>query len=176
MPSKECIFCNIVQRQSPSHIVYEDDKILAFLDIAPLTKGHTLVIPKGHYANLLECPTDLVSYIAEKIPWLARGIMKAVDSSAFNVLQNNGATAGQVVFHLHFHILPRFKDDGRFPNHADESTESTESSPTPTLRETQKEGSKHNTRSIIRPPTLTREDGVPLALQISQQLQFIPKL
>ncbi|KAI8835888.1 histidine triad domain protein [Chytridium lagenaria] len=158
MPASECIFCKIVQRQSPSHIIYEDDKILAFLDIAPLTRGHTLVIPKSHCTNLLECPTPLVSYIAEKIPWLAKGIMATVGSTAFNVLQNNGATAGQVVFHLHFHILPRFRNDGRFPNHAEEGDESTAP------------------KTIVRPPTLTKEDAVPLAKQISRQLVTLPKL
>ncbi|KAI9351732.1 HIT-like domain-containing protein, partial [Zopfochytrium polystomum] len=113
-----CIFCRIVARKSPAHILYEDDRILAFLDIAPMTKGHTLVIPKGHFANLLEVDSDTLSHLVCAIPWLAKDIMKAVGSSAFNVLQNNGAVAGQVIFHLHFHIMPRSVGDGMFPHTA----------------------------------------------------------
>ncbi|KAJ1561596.1 hypothetical protein HK405_003406, partial [Cladochytrium tenue] len=79
---------------------------------------HVLVIPKAHCRDLLDIDQDLLAHLAVSIPRLARGIMKAVGSDSFNILQNNGATSGQVVFHLHFHILPRRPDDGIFPNNS----------------------------------------------------------
>ena len=81
--------------------------MVAFLDIGPLTRGHALVIPKGHYANLLEAPPEVVGKVAAEIPAIARAVLAAVGARAFNLLANSGAEAQQSVEHLHFHILPR---------------------------------------------------------------------
>ena len=105
-----CIFCKIIAGKIPCHKIYEDEHVLAFLDIGPLTKGHALVIPKGHYANLLEAPVEVVGTVASAVPGVAKAVLAAVGAKAFNLLVNSGAEAQQSVEHLHFHILPRFSD------------------------------------------------------------------
>jgi histidine triad (HIT) family protein len=91
-----CIFCEIVSKKSPAHILYEDEHILSFLDIAPMNEGHALVIPKQHHANLREIPPNVLSHLAVKLQLIASSILKSVGSEAFNILQNNGQVAGQV--------------------------------------------------------------------------------
>ena len=107
-----CIFCRIVAGELPSTKVYEDDALLAFLDINPVAKGHTLVIPKDHYADQLAAPPEVLAAIARRIPIISKAITSATNAAAFNVHQCNGAAAGQVVFHLHYHIIPRMMGDG----------------------------------------------------------------
>ena len=108
----DCIFCKIVAGELPSHKVYEDDSILAFMDITPTSKGHTLVIPKEHYEDLLSTPEDALKQIAAVLPKVARAAVKATGAEGFNVLQSNNPCAGQCVFHIHFHIVPRRDGDG----------------------------------------------------------------
>lgn len=108
----DCIFCKIVAGEIPSHKVYEDDEVLAFLDIHPTNPGHTLVIPKAHHKDFLDTPPCLQAKLIQAIGKIAPIIMKAVGAEAFNLGVNNGAVAGQIIFHTHFHIMPRFTADG----------------------------------------------------------------
>lgn len=110
--SDSCIFCRIVKGELPCTRVYEDNDILAFLDINPVSSGHTLVIPKGHYATLLDVPDDLGAKIVPALSRIGRAIMTAVKAEGFNCLQNNFTASGQIVFHSHWHIIPRSEGDG----------------------------------------------------------------
>ena len=109
---KDCIFCKIVKGELPSLKVYEDKDVLAFLDIMAVNKGHTLVIPKKHYYNIEDTPEELVAKVMAAVKKVAPAVKKAADTDGFVVMQCNGETGGQVVPHLHFHIIPRLKDDG----------------------------------------------------------------
>ena len=107
----ECIFCKIVAGDIPCHKVYEDDHVLAFLDIGPLSHGHTLIVPKTHHPTLDQVPDDVAAACGAIVPRLARAILRATGATAWNLLQNNGPDAGQEVEHVHFHIIPRESDD-----------------------------------------------------------------
>jgi len=107
-----CIFCKIVAGQIPCHKLYENENVLAFLDIGPLSRGHSLIIPKEHYTTIDQMPADLVSACATVLPKLSKAIITATGVAGWNVLQNNGAIAGQEVNHVHFHIIPRANGDG----------------------------------------------------------------
>lgn len=108
-----CIFCNIVAGNIPASKVYEDDKVVAFLDITQVTKGHTLVIPKEHVRNILDMDSPTASHLFSVVPKIARGLQKATGASGLNVLNNSEEIAGQTVFHAHIHLLPRFStEDG----------------------------------------------------------------
>ena len=109
---EECIFCKIVNGEIPCTKVYENNKVLAFLDIAPVNKGHTLVIPKEHHKDLLDMPNDVLAEVAKVGKKVAKAAVKATGAAGFNLGQNNGKTAGQVVMHFHLHIIPRFEGDG----------------------------------------------------------------
>ena len=106
------IFAKILDGQIPCHAVYEDEHVLAFLDIGPLSRGHTLVIPKERKAFLHELSDEQAAAIGRVLPRIARAVMQATGASAYNVLQNNGAEAHQAVFHVHFHIIPRLGETG----------------------------------------------------------------
>jgi histidine triad (HIT) family protein len=106
------IFDKILDGEIPSHRVYEDEHVLAFLDIGPLSAGHTLVIPKERKAFLHELSDESAAAIGRVLPRLARAVMKATGADAYNVLQNNGALAHQAVMHVHFHIIPRIGEEG----------------------------------------------------------------
>ena len=110
---QDCIFCNIVSGEIPSHKVYEDSDVLAFLDRSPVNPGHTLVIPKVHHKDLLDMPPELGAKVMNAIQKIAPAVLKGVGADSFNLGVNNGSTAGQIVFHTHFHIMPRFRDDGK---------------------------------------------------------------
>ena len=110
----ECIFCKIIKGEIPSCKVYEDEHILAFLDIGPLSEGHCLVVPKDHYPRLDDCPGDVTAAIVGKIVPIAKAIIAATGAEGYNVLSNNGRCAGQLVEHVHFHIIPRRPGDGVF--------------------------------------------------------------
>ncbi|MBL8885773.1 MAG: HIT family protein, partial [Phycisphaerales bacterium] len=99
------IFSRIIKGEIPSHKVYEDDKVFAFLDIGPLSSGHTLVIPKEAVATLDQLSDESAAAIGRVLPRLCRAVMKATGATDFNILQNNGASAQQVVMHVHFHII-----------------------------------------------------------------------
>ena len=107
----DTIFARILRGEIPCHKVYEDDKVLAFLDINPLSRGHTLVIPKEIAATLDELSDESAAAIGRALPRIARAVMAATGSRDYNVLLNNGARAHQAVSHVHFHIIPK-ADDG----------------------------------------------------------------
>lgn len=108
----DCIFCKIVAGQIPCEKVYEDENTLAFLDIMPINEGHTLVIPKSHYVNTLETPENIMMQVMATVKKVAHAIEKGLGITDFNIAMNNGAKAGQVVFHAHMHIMPRHEGDG----------------------------------------------------------------
>ncbi len=104
----DCIFCQIVSGQIPSSKVYEDEEVLAFLDITQVTKGHTLVIPKHHYRNMLEMDAEAASSLFARVPKIAKQLQEKLGASGVNIINNNEEAAGQTVFHTHVHLLPRF--------------------------------------------------------------------
>lgn len=106
------IFSKIIAGEIPCHRVYEDDRVLAFLDINPLSKGHTLVIPKEEAATLDVLSEDSAAAIGRVLPRIARGVMAATGAREYNLLQNNGPGAHQAVFHVHFHIIPKTAEGG----------------------------------------------------------------
>ena len=106
------LFDKILSGQLPCHKVYEDEHVLAFLDINPLAYGHTLVIPKERAAYLHELSDESAAAIGRVLPRLCRGVMKATGATQYNVLQNNGPAAHQAVFHVHVHIIPRLDEAG----------------------------------------------------------------
>ncbi len=112
MSDADTIFSRIIRGEIPAHRVYEDQHVFAFLDINPLSEGHTLVIPKRPVALLHELPADEAAAIGRVLGRIAAAVVEAVGAAGYNVLQNNGAVAGQVVDHVHFHIIPRAADDG----------------------------------------------------------------
>jgi histidine triad (HIT) family protein len=106
--TNNCVFCAIVAGEIPSFKIYEDENVLAYLDINPFSKGHTLVIPKVHSSCLLDSADDSLAYVIAAVKKVANHIKTVLPCDGFNILQNNGAAAGQSVNHLHFHIVPRF--------------------------------------------------------------------
>lgn len=106
----DCIFCKIVKGEIPCHKVYEGENFFAFLDINPKEPGHTLVIPKEHYKDIFEIPEDKLSKISLIIKKLFNAISKAGFGEGYSLIQSNGKVAGQDVFHIHFHLIPRTKD------------------------------------------------------------------
>lgn len=108
----ECIFCKISDGTLPSCKVYEDDYFLAFMDIAPIALGHTLVVPKKHYRNVLDTPEDVASRFYPVITKVAKAVKKAYNANGINIMQFNETAAGQEVFHSHVHIIPRYDNDG----------------------------------------------------------------
>jgi len=107
----ETIFAKILRGEIPAHKVYEDDRVLAFLDVNPLSRGHTLVIPKEPAETLDQLSDESSAAIGRALPRIARAVLKVTGAKAYNVLQNNGPGAHQAVFHVHFHIIPKL-DDG----------------------------------------------------------------
>ncbi len=108
----DTIFSRIIGGEIPCHRVYEDDHVLAFLDVNPLAPGHTLVIPKEAAATLDKLSEESSAAIGRVLPKIARAVLAATGATAFNVLQNNGASAHQAVLHVHFHIIPKFEGQG----------------------------------------------------------------
>jgi len=102
----DCIFCKIVAGKIPSARVYEDETKIAFMDIGPVQPGHMLLIPKKHYERFTDLPDDLAADLARVLPELAGAVVKAADADGFNLFQTNGACSGQVVPHVHIHIIP----------------------------------------------------------------------
>ncbi len=122
--SENCVFCQIIRKQSPANIVYEDEQVVAFLSHRPVNVGHTLVVPKKHYENIYEIPEDKTAYLFRVVKRVASAVRDTVDAEGIRIVQNNGEAAGQVVFHLHVHIIPmkprnQFSHDGTFrdPTH-----------------------------------------------------------
>ena len=109
-----CVFCKIVNRELPGHVIYEDDHVLAFLDISQATMGHTLVVPKEHVTDVFDMPSDVMARVFSVVPRVARALSKAFGFADLNVVNNNGAGASQTVFHFHVHLIPRYGDDDSF--------------------------------------------------------------
>ena len=108
MIRKQCIFCKIAANESPSYKVYEDDKVIAFLDIKPINKGHVLVVPKSHYSLLTQVPDDLVAHLFTVAKKISPIVFEMMDASGILILQSNGSSAGQVIPHIHIHIVPTY--------------------------------------------------------------------
>lgn len=104
-----CIFCKIVNGEIPSATVYEDGDFRVILDMGPASKGHALILPKEHYKDLCEADTAVAAKILPLAGRIGAGMKKGLGASGFNVVQNNGASAGQTVFHLHVHVIPRYE-------------------------------------------------------------------
>lgn len=111
---ENCIFCKIVKGESPCAEVFSGERVLAFLDIGPIAPGHTLVVPKAHYLNLWEVPADLAAELLTSMQTVGRALMQATQATGMNVVMNNFSSAGQVVMHAHWHLIPRFEGDGLF--------------------------------------------------------------
>lgn len=120
------IFEKIVNREIPATIVYEDDDTLAFMDMGPIVKGHTLVIPKNCYNSITETPDDVLAKLIQVAKRIAAAQMQSLGADGVNIMQNNGEAAGQVVPHIHIHVIPRFKNDGHHWNWNAKSYESPE--------------------------------------------------
>jgi len=114
MGADDCLFCKMVAGQIPVTKIYEDEVILAFLDIGPISDGHALVIPKQHFEKLHDCPSELLGRVGSRLGKIAGAVTAAMNSDGYNVLCNNGRAAGQLVKHLHFHIIARKPGDGLF--------------------------------------------------------------
>ena len=102
----DCIFCQIIRKEAPANIVYEDDRVLAFLSNRPVNAGHTLVVPKTHYTNIYEIPEEETAYLFKIVKRIALAVKDATSIEGIRIVQNNGEAAGQVVFHLHVHVIP----------------------------------------------------------------------
>jgi histidine triad (HIT) family protein len=116
--NEKCIFCKIINKTIPNAIIYEDDIFLAFLDKYPINYGHSLLVPKEHFNTILEMPINLVGKMYSLVPHISRTIINTIDGNGFNVSQNNGRSANQIIPHVHVHIVPRFsieKIKGQWP-------------------------------------------------------------
>jgi len=109
---KNCIFCKIVKNEIASKKIYENEKVLAFLDINPVSKGHLLIIPKKHFENIYEIKESYLKEIISVAKIIAESLKKSLNASGINILHASGKDAQQSVFHFHIHLVPRYKDDG----------------------------------------------------------------
>lgn len=110
----ECIFCKIIEGTIPSVKVYEDEHVLAFMDIVPVTKGHVLLIPKTHRENIYDLTAEEAAQLFSVVPKIVNAIKDEFKPAGMNLLQNNGAYAGQAVFHSHLHLIPRYDETDGF--------------------------------------------------------------
>ena len=113
MIKDDCIFCKLANGVFPTNTLYEDDDFMVFLDAAPATKGHCLIVPKQHYANLFELDEEVAAKVMPLAKKMIKLLKEKLDCDGVNVVQNNGETAGQTVNHFHVHLIPRYKDDGQ---------------------------------------------------------------
>ena len=107
-----CIFCKIINNEIPSYKVYEDENTLAFLDINPVNLGHTLVVPKKHMANIEVASEEVLSQLINTVKKVGQSLKNNLGATGYNVLENNDLIAGQLIPHLHFHLIPRLSNDG----------------------------------------------------------------
>ena len=110
MKDSDCIFCKLANGDIPTNVIYEDDDFTVILDASPATKGHALILPKEHYANIYELPDDLAAKVMPLAKKLASHMTEVLHCDGFNIVQNNGEVAGQTVFHFHVHLIPRYKN------------------------------------------------------------------
>ena len=113
MRKDDCIFCKIANGEIPSKTLYEDDDFRVILDLGPATKGHALILPKDHFANLYELPDETAGKVMQLAKKMATQMTEKLGCDGFNLVQNNGSTAGQTVFHFHLHLIPRYENDGQ---------------------------------------------------------------
>ncbi|MBE5998726.1 MAG: HIT family protein [Eubacteriales bacterium] len=113
MKDPNCIFCKIANGEIPSRTLYEDEKFRVILDLGPATKGHALVLPKEHFADIYEIPADLAAGAFEIGQQMAVRMRERLHTDGANLVQNNGEAAGQTVSHFHLHVIPRYKGDGQ---------------------------------------------------------------
>ena len=109
MKDDNCIFCKLANKDIPTNIIYEDEKFTVILDASPATKGHALILPKNHAANIYELPDEDAADIFVLAKKLATKMTEILHCDGFNIVQNNGEVAGQTVFHFHMHLIPRYK-------------------------------------------------------------------
>lgn len=108
----DCLFCRIVNKEIPADFVYEDDTCVVFADIAPVSLGHLLVVPRAHHENLLDTPDETLAHLAVVVKKVAAAAVEATGADGFNLGANTGAAAGQIVMHTHLHVMPRHAGDG----------------------------------------------------------------
>ncbi len=108
---ENCIFCKIIKKELPCHKIYENENVIAFLDLNPVVKAHTLVVPKKHFTNVLDCEEDYLFEIMKVVKKISNHYKTKLNCQGINILNASGKAAQQSVFHLHFHILPRYDDD-----------------------------------------------------------------
>lgn len=113
----DCIFCKIIRGEIPSAKVYEDEDVLAFLDLGQVTKGHTLIIPKVHQKDIFHLNPDIAAKLFRRVPVIAAAINETFHPVGLNLLNNNGLLAGQSVFHYHLHLVPRYGESDTFSFH-----------------------------------------------------------
>ncbi|MBD5467859.1 MAG: HIT family protein [Lachnospiraceae bacterium] len=113
MRDENCIFCKIANGEIPSRTIYEDEQFRVFLDLSPAAKGHALIVPKEHYANLYELPEELAADAMRLAKKEMSLMTQKLSCDGFQLVQNNGETAGQTVFHFHLHLIPRYRTDGQ---------------------------------------------------------------
>ncbi len=113
MKDANCIFCKIAKGEIPSKTLYEDERFRVILDLGPATKGHALILPKAHYADLYELPEELAGEAMKLAKKMAAKMTEKLKCEGFNLIQNNGDMAGQTVFHFHMHMIPRYQADGQ---------------------------------------------------------------
>lgn len=106
-----CIFCKIANGEIPAATIYEDEKFRVILDLGPASKGHALILPKEHYADIYEIPEELAGEAYKLAARMAKKLTKVLNCDGFNIVQNNKEAAGQTVFHFHMHLIPRYEND-----------------------------------------------------------------
>ena len=113
MRDENCIFCKIANGEIPSRTLYEDDDFRVIMDLAPATKGHSLILPKSHFKNLYEVSDDIATKVLPLAKKMATVMTEKLGCDGFNLVQNNNEIAGQTIFHFHMHLVPRYADDGQ---------------------------------------------------------------
>lgn len=113
MKKDDCIFCKLANGEIPTNAIYEDERFKVILDMGPATKGHALILPKEHYANLFELPEDWAAGVMVLAKKQATKMKERLNCDGFNLVQNNGTCAGQTVFHFHYHLIPRYENDNQ---------------------------------------------------------------
>ena len=107
-----CIFCDIIDKKQDAHVIFEDESYIAIMDKYPIQRGHSLVMPKLHHEKIIDMSNDEVGELFSRVPVIARGILAATGADGFNIGQNNGRSANQIIPHVHVHIIPRYQKIG----------------------------------------------------------------
>lgn len=108
----DCIFCNIIDKKQEAHVIYEDKSHIAIMDKYPIQHGHSLVMPKAHHEKIIDMSNEEVGTLFSRVPIIARGILASTGADGFNIGQNNGRSANQIIPHVHIHIIPRYQKLG----------------------------------------------------------------